>query len=156
MSNIQASIQRVSVILNGPNDWNEWIEILKTKAMAGEIWELVDPSIVKTALPAFQEPILPRPTNVNPAKITLSSLEPDEKEELQILRQDYKRKSRKYDQQKTALGNLRIHIQETISRTYLPYTFNCETPHDMLTSLKQRAAPTDRARKMELVNQYRK
>src|SRR2546427_10429063 len=98
MSNIQASTQRVSVILNGPNDWNEWIEILKTKAMAGEIWELMDPSTVKTALPAFQEPIFPHPTNVNPAKTTISSLEADEKEELQVLRQNYKRKLKRYDQ----------------------------------------------------------
>jgi len=120
MSNTQASIQRVSVILNGPNDWSEWIEIVKTKAKASEIWELVDPSIAKTALPAFQEPILPRPANVNPAKTTISSLDTDEKEELQVLRQDYKRKSRRYDQQRAALGNLRIYIQETISRPTFP------------------------------------
>jgi len=151
-----SNTQRVTIILNGPNDWSEWIEIVKTKAKAGEIWEFVDPSTVKTALPAFNEPTLPRPANVNPAKTTISNLDADEKEELQVLRQDYKQKSRRYEQQRAALGNLRIHIQETISRTYLPYTFNCETPHDMLTALKQRAAPTDRARKMELVNQYRK
>jgi hypothetical protein len=44
----------------------------------------------------------------------------------------------------------------SISRTYLPYTLDCETPYDMLVELKQRIAPTDRAREAEMVNKYNK
>jgi hypothetical protein len=51
---------------------------------------------------------------------------------------------------------LRSFIQETITRTYLTYTFDCDTPYDMLAALKQRVAPTNRTRKIELVNQYQK
>jgi hypothetical protein len=43
-----------------------------------------------------------------------------------------------------------------ISRTYLTYTLDCETPYDMLVELKQRIAPTDRAREAEMVSKYNK
>lgn len=52
------------------------------------------------------------------------------------------------------MATLRSFIQETITRTYPTYTFNCDTPHDMLIALKQPVAPTDQARKIELINQY--
>ena len=54
------------------------------------------------------------------------------------------------------MATLRSFIQETITRTYLTYTFDCDTPHDMLVALKQRVAPTDQARKIELISQYQK
>ena len=42
--------QRTAVILNGPNDWDEWFEIVKTKTIEGEIWEFLDPKVVKDRL----------------------------------------------------------------------------------------------------------
>src|SRR5271156_4223279 len=47
-------------------------------------------------------------------------------------------------------------IQETIFRAYLRYTFHCDSMYDMLVTLKRRVAPTDRARKIELINRYQK
>ena len=107
-----------------------------------------------TIIPALTEPDFPKPIDVNPAKTTIAGLVAEEKEELQALRQQYKKKSKQYDQRKAALGSLRIHIQETIARSYLPYTFKCETPHKMILALKQQIAPTDQAQKTELQNQY--
>jgi hypothetical protein len=49
------------------------------------------------------------------------------------------------------MATLRSFIQKTIIRTYLTHTFDCETPYDMLVALKQRVAPTDQARKIELI-----
>ena len=43
-----------------------------------------------------------------------------------------------------------------ISRTYLTYTLDCETPYDMLVGLKQRIAPTDRARNSQQIQQVEK
>jgi len=38
MSNTTAQApQKVVIILNGPNDWDEWLEIVKTKAKAGDV-----------------------------------------------------------------------------------------------------------------------
>jgi hypothetical protein len=38
-----ATPRKVSVVPNTPNDWDEWIQVVKTQAIAGDIWEHVDP-----------------------------------------------------------------------------------------------------------------
>ena len=85
-----ASAQRVAVILTGPNDWEEWIEVVKTKALAGKIWEFVNLSTEKTRLPVLERPTIPMANNVNPAKTAISILSEDEKEELKLLCYSYK------------------------------------------------------------------
>ena len=96
--------QRVVIILNGPNDWDEWLEIVKTKAKAGDIWEYVN--LENTIIPALAEPDFLKSIDVNPAKTTIADLTVDEKEELQALRQQYKKEFKQYEQCKTALGIL--------------------------------------------------
>ena len=51
--------QKVSVILNNPADWDEWIEIIKTQALAGKVWQHLDPS--EDTVPALEEPVAPTP-----------------------------------------------------------------------------------------------
>jgi hypothetical protein len=90
MLNMQASIQRIVIILNGPTDWDEWIEIIKTKAIAATVWEYVNPCTAKDALSILEKPTFPWPINVNPQRALISQLAADEKKELQALRQQYK------------------------------------------------------------------
>jgi hypothetical protein len=54
---------RISVILDGPSDWDEWIEIMKVIVLAGKIWDYIDPS--KDQVPVLEEPKPPKPRNVN-------------------------------------------------------------------------------------------
>ena len=122
--------------------------------MGGEIWEFVNPSTGKESLPTLVEPPLPRPEDVNPAHTTLTQLTDEEKEEYQLLRFNYKRKITIYDRQKAALASLRTYIQETISSTLLIYTFDCTIPYNMLKTLRQCVAPTDRARQLEASLKY--
>ena len=149
------SPQKLTVILSNSSAWDEWLEIIKTKAVGGEIWEFVNPATAKDTLPALTEPAIPTPQNVNPNATTFTQLDDDEKEELRIRQFSYKRKIAAYDRQKAAIASLPSYIQETISRTYLTYTFDCDTPYDMLTALKKRVAPTDQAKKIETWLQQR-
>jgi len=132
------SAQRVAIILNSSSDWDEWIEVVRTKALGNDIWEFVNPATAKAELPTLAEPSIPTAADINPAK-ALDKLSEDEKEQLRLLRYDYKRRITSYDRQKAAIGSLRSFIQETVSRTYLIYTFRCESPYDMLVALKQRS-----------------
>jgi len=145
---------KTSIILTSQSDWEEWLEILKTNANGAEIWPFVDPSTAKDDLPELKEPDVPMASDVNPDKTRIAELTPDEREELSFLRFIHKRRLAQFDRSKAALGALAVHIQETVSRTYLTYTFGCETAHDMLVSLRRRAAPTDQARRIELLNRY--
>ena len=152
----QPTTQRVAIILNGPNDWDEWIGVIKSKAIGTKIWEYINPSTAKAELSNLTEPNYPLSSDVNPAKTDPDELSGAEKEQLKRLQAEYKRKISLYERQDTALGNLRTYIQETISRSYLTYTLDCDTAYDMLVKLKQRVAPTDRAREAEMINKYNK
>ena len=84
----------------------------------------------------------------------LSELNKEEKEELYTLKVDYKDNVKLYRKQLSALDTLRSHILASISRTYLVHTFKCDTTYDVLVSLKQRIAPSDHARKLQVATQY--
>jgi len=71
-----------SVILESPTDWDEWIEVIKLRTIAGKIWKFVDPYTRKEDLPALQAPDRPRPTDVNPTKAQFLKLDENQKEEL--------------------------------------------------------------------------
>jgi hypothetical protein len=51
------SAQRVAIILNGSNDWDEWLEVVRTKALGNDIWEFVNPATAKAELPTLAEPL---------------------------------------------------------------------------------------------------
>jgi hypothetical protein len=89
--------------------------------------------------------MIPSAKDVNPLKTVLSQLTDDEKDELKPLRYDFKHQFTLYERQDAALASLRLFIQETISRTFLPYTFNCDTPYDILVALYKHVALTDKA-----------
>ena len=149
------SPNHTSIILTGPNDWDEWLEVVKTKAEAGKVWKYVDPSKPKDE-ETLTRPEVPKAKDVNPAKSTISELTPDELDELKLLRYDFKHQLQIYERQDAALSTLKSFIQETISQTFLPYTFKKESTYDVLVALWQRVAPTDRAKKLELTQRYAK
>jgi hypothetical protein len=108
------------------------------------IWEFVNPATEKAAIPPLTRPPIPTATT------------DVEKETLKARLFEWKKQLNSHKQKELAMLNLCTYIQETVSRTYLTYTFEHDTAYDMLISLKERVAPTDQARKMELVNRYQR
>ena len=118
-----------SIILTGPDDWNEWIEIIQTKAEAADIWPFIDPSIAESEeLPTLERPKVPslaeiiaertRLTVISSASSASSSNDPNsqlatvpdtspltqrEQEELKLRRHIYKQDSVTYERQKAAM-----------------------------------------------------
>jgi hypothetical protein len=149
-----SSVQRTTIILTGPNDWDEWLEVIKTKAEAGKIWEYVNPAVPKESLKVLTRPEVPKPKDVNPQKNTIAELTADELDELKLLRYNFKHQLQLFERQDVALSTVKALVQETISRIFLTYTFKKESTYDVLIALRQRVAPTDRARKLELSQRY--
>src|SRR6266702_6650356 len=139
-----------TVILASPNDWDEWIGIIKRKASANQIWKYVDPSTPEDELPKLEEPTRASPQDVNSEKTKLSELDEDEKEELRMLRLDHRDNLKLYRKQQSALDTLCSQIQSSISRSYLVYTFKCNATYNVLVSLKKKIAPTNKTQKIHL------
>lgn len=83
-------------------------------------------------------------------------LTPTELEELKVLRDDRKDRNCKYEKQLSAIESLHTLIHKTVSRSYYTYLIKKDTLHDMLSALKQRVAPSDQARELQLISQYQK
>jgi hypothetical protein len=115
--------------------------VIKVHALAGEVWEYVDPS--KDQVPILKEPALPRPEDVNPDISSYGQLSAEEKDDYKMLRQDYKLELDSYTRKKSALSSLCNHIQSSVSRSCLFYTYGTTTAREMLIELKKRLQPTD-------------
>lgn len=165
-------------ILSGPSDWDEWIGIIRTNAIAADIWPYINPSVQDdNEPPMLTKPKLPTPTDIKAerairtvtiplaatpsseagvAHVDMSPLTEDERNNLNMRRHIYKQDLAVYERQNAALRNLPVSIQESISRTYLYYTLECDTAYEMLKVLEKRVAPTDRARIFNLSYKYQK
>ena len=73
------------MILNGPIDWDKWLEVVKTKAVGGKIWEFVNPGTNKDELPTLEKPVIPSAKDINPGKTVLLQLTNNEKDKLKLL-----------------------------------------------------------------------
>jgi hypothetical protein len=147
-----STAQKISVTLNGPSDWDEWIEVVKTLALAGKVWDYLDPS--KDQVPTLEEPQPPKPTDINAEISTFGQLSQEEREEYRMLRQDYKWQRDLYDRRDSALSSMRTSIQSSVSRSYLHYTFGTSNAREMLIELQKRLQPTDQLRELDLSAKY--
>jgi hypothetical protein len=141
----------IAVILTSQEDWQDWIELIKTTAETKGVWKYVDPAGA-TSRPNMEVaiapvlPIRPTPNDIKPsttATPTLhSQLDTDQLEELRNRQFDFDRQLKTYDREVTALGDLRALIQRTVARDNLIYTFDCDTIRQILVNLKRRFSPT--------------
>jgi phospholipase C len=99
--------QPVTVILNGPIDWDEWLEVVKTKSVGGRIWDFVNPNTNKSQLPTPEKPMTLPAKDAHPLKTALPQLTDGEKDELKLLRYDYKHQLTLYERQDAVLASLR-------------------------------------------------
>jgi hypothetical protein len=56
MSSTGTSTASARIILKGPDDWIPWLEMVKSTATTGQVWEYVDPSKTADQIPQLNEP----------------------------------------------------------------------------------------------------
>jgi hypothetical protein len=155
-----SEVTKTTIILKGSDSWDNWIEIVKSAALKAQIWTAVNPDLLdqepteeiaaSRCRTKIVEPVMPTMANV--IDLEAQGLPSDgDREMLRTLLTQYSYEVRKYEKQTSALGELRIKIQETIDESFLVYTFNCETPYEILKSLKNQFAPTDEIREQQLI-----
>ena len=75
MSYSDASLTRVTVILDKPADWESWFQLRREKAVIDGIWKYHDISKSKNELPKLVEPAKPLPSDVKAGAATASQLD---------------------------------------------------------------------------------
>ena len=144
------------LILRNPDDWIPWLEMVKSTATTGQVWDYVDPSKTVAQLPALTEPTWPQPNDLPlTAEEQAGTLTAAHKEELSELRGLYKLTLNRYDQRKASIANLHRIIQETVHPDRVHHTFNCDSVHQMLVNLQSRLKPKEDVRRLQLTDQYR-
>ena len=87
------------IILRSPDDWIPWLEMVKSTATTGQVWEYVDPSKTVDQIPELNEPQWPEPSDLprTAEEERAGTLTAARKEELTELRSLYKIKLNRYD-----------------------------------------------------------
>src|SRR5437667_3984614 len=129
------SSQKHSIVLSTLSNWDMWIDMIKNKAKAADIWKYIDPSVNTTDLPQFMRPLMPQPKDIDQAKTSIGQLTPQEIEQLKALRDEWKIQNRENEQQKTSTNSMHNLVHETVSKAYYIYLIDKETPHDMPSAL---------------------
>ncbi len=79
----------------------------------------------------------------------------DEQRDLAIMREDYKKRMRKYRKRIDALKNLNIFTLTSVDRFNLIYLRDQKTIQQKLSVLKKRLASTNRIRRLEIARKYK-
>lgn len=167
-----------SVFLDQESDWDPWLQIKETEAQKGNVWAMMNPNTPWERIPKLEKPARPTPNTVksvvttrrnstggasstpstttatNLTNYAFSDLSTAEQGYVQQLLIDHQYDLKEYDKQRDSLAEMRAKIQNTIHRRHLGYTKNCPTVWHMMVNLKQRFAPTDKARELTTTAQW--
>jgi hypothetical protein len=143
----------IIVVLIKSFDWNEWILIINFMIRRGGIdayvnlIKLESLESVKFEMSIFF---------IIKSEVTSSkNLTEDERRDLLMMRDDFKKTMRTYREKFEALKALNLHILITVDRSNLIYLMNEDIVFRKLTILKKRLALTNRIREMKIIRRYR-
>jgi hypothetical protein len=126
--------------------------VIRTAAKEYDIWQYIDPDREEETL---TEPTYPSVESVNNTVTAYSQLNDDEKTQYQRLTKEHDRQIAKFDRRQRGMAAIMTEIQRTVSKGYLEYILEADSPRQMLVALKQRLATTDKRREEELATLYK-
>jgi hypothetical protein len=85
----QAVITKISVVLTGQGNWNQWIAVIRSAAHGKKIWEFMNPKVDKAHLPTLSVPRKPEDRNITANAIILAQLDANGKTIYRMLFQEY-------------------------------------------------------------------
>jgi hypothetical protein len=150
---INSTISKINLILKKFDDWDEWIMIVKTMTKRDDVERYVN--LIKIEFAEFIELDLSIFFTIKLDATNSTDLSIDEQRDLAILREDYKKRMRKYRKRIDVLKNLNIFILTSVDRFNLIYLRDQKTIHQKLSALKKRFASTNRVRKLEIARKYK-
>lgn len=129
------------IVLQGQDNWELWIFVIKRIAEAGDVWEYIDPTQPCSPL---QKPIEPvRPTPIIAADGSILT-QPSQEDLLQYNqdRSSYFKEVKEYRRLRDKLGQVKAHITKTIQQDLLYHIKDKETIYDQIKILQDLYSPT--------------
>ena len=143
----------ISIVLTGSNDWFKWFNIIKTKAVAANIWVYSNPDNVQELQPAA--PVYPSIQDAIELKGRPEYADFNTKEAFNCLISEYSSKEKIYARETQSIQALLSEVQRTVSEIYIMYITSCSSPYQALKVLKEQLAPSSEARYFDIDKQYR-
>ncbi|KAL6228618.1 hypothetical protein BDW75DRAFT_246536 [Aspergillus navahoensis] len=134
------SATKVSVILKTRDDWQSWIEDIKSVALLSKIWGYIDPSKQESELDEIpMEPEIPA-DNATSAEIKIFEI-----------------KYNRYQRIERGIAAISEAIHNSISPPLKHfYINNRESPYKVLQALKKQFAPSDQELQMMAIRRYQR
>lgn len=142
-----------TIVLDTPETWKSWLFVVKTMALGARVWDYIDPES-NSPQPVPSEPILPEATTVKPTAKDVTNLTAEERDVYKLLLASYKENSIKTAKILDSLQSIQTHIVTSITSNNTTYIEEETSIHGILVALKNRLAPTDQARKIEVRRAY--
>jgi hypothetical protein len=142
---IGSPVRPIAVVLQDTADWHAWIHNVEQRA-GKAIWQYIDPSKASPT-PHPEEPTMP----------DQSTFPLDAAGSIGWTRAKdiYNMQLRAYERTVDKLQDINAFIHSTITASNLTYIRSKSTVYDMLVALRQKFAPTDKAREFGIVARYR-
>ncbi|EAU36855.1 predicted protein [Aspergillus terreus NIH2624] len=144
---------RISTILSTSSDWLLWFRSIKTLALNKGVWGYINPD-------QPEEPILPeRPAYPFPSRIqgeatSILDLSPANRELYRDLLREYELQMREFDHVNKGLTLIHMIIQNSISQQNKRAIINTNSAYQSLRILRDKLAPTNEARKRDVIGRY--
>jgi hypothetical protein len=124
------AVTRVTVILNTPDDWFNWLFIRRDVANRHGLWQYINPDVARELLPELTEATEPQLIDYKAGAIRLSDLTADDRESYRWECDRWERRRSEYRIQKKALADLNTDISKTIAVRHIHLIKDYETPYD--------------------------
>jgi len=145
---------KINLILDKPSDWIQWYFVVQDTAKNNEVWEYIDPSTKKDALPKLETPKRPTPADVRTTATSVAQLDQHQLTAYNQLYAEYKDDLRVHQRKKQAINDISNYIVRSTSVAYLPLIEGLDTVYERLQALKNALAPTTSGRKHDVLIQY--
>jgi Reverse transcriptase (RNA-dependent DNA polymerase)/Pol polyprotein, beta-barrel domain len=148
----EVSKMTTTVVLTSPDNWDLWLSDIRRIAKAYDIWDHINPDFANST--DLVEPPKPSPQDLFGRPI--EQLDEGQRIAWKDHIDNHKRKLEQYDRKKKAMANLEARIGSTVSLKCQKMIQKLSTAKEILVRLRERVAPTDYARELNVTSRLRK
>jgi hypothetical protein len=148
------AITRITVVLDKPSDWHNWLFIRQNSAQRTNLLQYVNPSIAVDELPELKELVEPKLTDYKEGAKSLGNLSAADRESYKWDYERFEKRHAVWSKKERALADFNSEISKTVAKCHLYLLWSKSTPYKRLVTLQKHLTPTDAMRRRDLIGKY--